>query len=177
MYVHVCYAFTVVWMCVHNLTSSSLPLPPPLPPPPLSLQPSAFTLSQKTILWPLKAFVPHQKAWLSWKAYSCNPSGKGSSPQEDFGHSKHQWLVCTLQTQSQSCCSRSVPTAGVLFNLLPLLQEPVYTTTMRAILSVMAAALDVGVDGLLLQLATQPRPPAEQGQHTEQVREDQSHVH
>ncbi|KAL5467505.1 hypothetical protein EMCRGX_G031746 [Ephydatia muelleri] len=59
--------------------------------------------------------------------------------------------------------------AGVLFNLLPLLQEPVYTTTMRAILSVMAAALDVGVDGLLLQLATQPRPPAEQGQHTEQT--------
>eukprot|EP00731_Ephydatia_muelleri_P035348 Em0115g16a len=58
--------------------------------------------------------------------------------------------------------------AGVLFNLLPLLQEPVYTTTMRAI-SVMAAALDVGVDGLLLQLATQPRPPAEQGQHTEQT--------
>lgn len=45
--------------------------------------------------------------------------------------------------------------AGVLFNLVSVLQEPTYTTTMRAILSVIATVLDVGVDSLLFQLETQ----------------------
>lgn len=91
MCVHV---FVCIW-CVHIVcVSHNLSSPPPLP-----LQPSAFTLSQKTTQWPRKAFVPCQKARLSWKVYSCRPSEKVLSPQEDFGHSKRQWLVRALKNR------------------------------------------------------------------------------
>ena len=53
--------------------------------------------------------------------------------------------------------------AGVLYNLLPLLQGPAYTATLRAMLSVLAAVLDVEVETLLLQLQSVPSG-AEQGQ-------------